>query len=59
MDYKTDYVAPGRVDKIRERYRVQIRGLAAAVQGGTERHEYTAVYCLAGGENPIVWIKAK
>ena len=32
LDYKTDYVAPGSVDKIRERYQVQISYYARALE---------------------------
>ena len=51
LDYKTDYVAPGRVEMIRERYRLQIGYYARALArltGKAVKEKY--IYLFSNGE---------
>ncbi len=51
LDYKTDYVAPGKVDKIRERYRVQISYYARALERLTgKKVKEKMIYLFWNGE---------
>ncbi|MFZ3373148.1 MAG: PD-(D/E)XK nuclease family protein, partial [Desulfitobacteriaceae bacterium] len=51
LDYKTDYVAPGKVDEIRERYRVQISYYARALENLTgKKVKGKLVYLFWNGE---------
>jgi len=51
LDYKTDYVAAGRVDKIRERYRVQISYYARSLERLTgKKVKEKMIYLFWNGE---------
>ncbi|MHB8125338.1 MAG: helicase-exonuclease AddAB subunit AddA [Desulfitobacteriaceae bacterium] len=51
LDYKTDYVAAGKVDKIRERYRVQISYYARALERLTgKRVKEKIIYLFWNGD---------
>jgi ATP-dependent helicase/nuclease subunit A len=51
LDYKTDYVAPGRVDLIRERYRTQISYYAWALKKLTGKNvKDKLIYLFSNGE---------
>jgi len=51
LDYKTDYVAPGRMDSIRERYALQIRYYARALEMLTgKKVKEKVIYLFWNGE---------
>jgi recombination helicase AddA, Firmicutes type len=51
LDYKTDYVAPGRVELIRERYRTQISYYARALEKLTGKNvKDKLIYLFSNGE---------